>query len=55
MNVKMLLEDDKTLVLIIDYPHKNYNKQTSGIMNIKLSDEDYRQLNALVEKTKNEE
>ena len=50
MNVKMLLEDDKTLVLIIDYPCKNYNKQTSGIINIKLSDEDYRQLKALVDK-----
>jgi hypothetical protein len=53
MNVKMLLED-KTLVLIIDYPHRNYNKQTSGIMNIKLSDEDYRQLKAMIGETKNE-
>lgn len=51
MNAKILLEDDKTLVLIIDYPRKNYNKQTSEIINIKLSDEDYRQLKALVEKT----
>ena len=50
MNVKMLLNEDKTLVLIIDYPRKNHNKQTSGIINIKLSDEDYRQLKALVEK-----
>ena len=50
----MLLEDDKTLVLIIDYPHKNYNKQTSGIINIKLNDEDYRQLKAMIGETKNE-
>lgn len=32
MNVKMLLEDDETLVLIIDYPHKNKKKSE----NIKL-------------------
>jgi hypothetical protein len=51
MNAKILLENDKTLVLIIDYPRKKHNKQTSGIINIKLNDEDYRQLKVLMEKT----
>jgi hypothetical protein len=50
MNAKILLNEDKTLILIIDYPRKKHNKQTSGIMNIKLSDEDYRQLKVLVDK-----